>query len=181
MEIRTLSRDDFLATARALRQNPDLAQRAARDEELFQAVPGDSLGEMSDRAQELWVQHGRNARQWAWGAAGLTFAGGVTTFSLISSHPLAAAAVGLAAAGGVFWLHRQSSQHRRQSDTFLDASMRLDTWERVLGDVQRRIDAEEADARAVTKLVEGLQQTGTAILVDETGVRVGAVRLKRKA
>lgn len=175
MEVRGLSRSDFLATARQLAvSRPDLAGRLEQDEVLLAPVPGETVGEMTEQAGTLWLSHQRSAKPWSWAAAGLLAAGGVTALYLVQSQPLAGLAVALPAGLATFVCARQMQRHRQKAEGFLDASLRLETWRRVLEPLSD-------PGPSVRQLADGLKQTGTALLVDAESVRVGGVRLKRKS
>ncbi|MCE7874835.1 hypothetical protein DYH09_31325 [bacterium CPR1] len=193
MEIRSLSRQDFFAAAGELKSNRlEMAQQIEHDTRVFASVPGDTFGAMCEQADRLAGRETAVRRCWFGGQALFTVAAGAFilpnasallngTAATFVSSPGVGIVVGLALLGGSYYCRQRTEEQKQHEEAAIDRCGRLQQWTWLLQDAERQAAERKAQSQSsVERLAEGMKASAPGILMDDSSLRVGGVRLKRK-
>ncbi len=195
VEIRRLSREDFLASVKDLRNSRiDLAQRIDHDQGLFHRLQGDTFGAMCDSAELGVQQEKRTGALWHGGQAVVTLGGGYLALSSLSMwmkgtsavpmlihDPLISFGVGAALIGVSYYCRNQVEQSRYREEQAVDNCTRMHSWTWALQEADQRAKELAASSRTeVQNLATSLQGVNSSILLGDKSLVVGGVQLKRR-
>jgi hypothetical protein len=193
MEIRSLSRNDFLASARALKiDRPELTQFIALDEKSFASVPGDTFGEMCDNGLSIANRETRTRQAWFGGQAAFTVGAGALVLPSVAAlwhgnaamwagSPVTGLVVGFALYGASLYCRKQALDQQPVEEAAHTRSDRLKCWSHLLEEAERlAVEKNSQNKSSVERLADGLKSSSSSVLIDDESLRVGGVRVKRK-